>query len=435
MTRETRIVRPLALGLALSLGSGAAQAARLDYTFDAGVERNDNIALTAQDRIERTFLRAGFGFLFEQDSSAIQSSISGRADYRDFRSDHYDNDLRGDLSGHFNWVALPQRLHFSVDDSLSVQTIDSLAPDAPSNQQQINVLSLGPTLFFRLGPTFRGQAELRFIDSTAEVTDEFNSRREAAAFRAIKDLDATSLLSFNLQGQRVHFTRDDDARDYDRYEAFARYARTLASFDVGIEGGYSELRYRGGDGSRSEPLLRGNARWRPSPRSQLELVAASLLSDAASDALSGLTPGAEVPDRIMTGNTLVTSSAYRERRFDLDYTYTGTLLTLSFGPYLERRNYLDDGDLDQDLRGARANLQWRLQPTLAVNAFASQENTDYTTMDRIDKTRYFGAGIEKRWSRHWSSALQFARYERTSSLTDRDIRQNSVYLSMTYRNR
>lgn len=43
--------------------------------------------------------------------------------------------------------------------------MSTLSTNVPNNQQQIDMLMIGPTLHFRVADTLRGQAELRSTDS------------------------------------------------------------------------------------------------------------------------------------------------------------------------------------------------------------------------------------------------------------------------------
>ena len=218
-----------ASSLAVAMAAAPAHAFRVDYDLGLGVERNDNLLFTPDNEIATTILRPGLGFSLSHDTSAWQAELTGRGEYLHYQDDRFDSTLEGVLSGRFNWVAIPERLAFTVEDDLSVQPVNTLLPDSPGNRQQVNVLSVGPTLFFDIGRTLRGAAELRFVDSDAEITEEFNSSRVNAALRATKQIDPTSRLSANLQLQRVDFDLDTVARDYDRSDLFARYSRSLAS--------------------------------------------------------------------------------------------------------------------------------------------------------------------------------------------------------------
>lgn len=431
-----RIATATTLGTALAalVCPLTGMAAQLNYTIDAGIEDNDNLAVTNENPIRQTLFRTGLGFLLKEDTSRIQASVSGRVEYRDFRNSELSNRTEGTLTGRFNWNAIPQRLDFTIEDNLGMQSVNTLAPNTPNNRQRVNVLSLGPTLFFRLGQTLRGQAELRYIDSKAEITDEFNSGRAGLAFRAIKELSPTSLVSFNLQGERVDFDNNVTARDYDRYESFIRYTSRLRQLDLGADLGYSQLRYRD-DQRVSEPLLRANALWHPTERSQLNFAASSFLSDSASAALSELIPGEKVPDTVLIKNSQITSSAYKGRDILSSYAYKGSLVSLSIGPYWQKRDYIDPGVEDQDNTGIAFDIAFRLRPSLTLDGYASQENINYSTLDRKDKSRYLGVSLQKDWSRNWATRLQLARYQRTSTLAGQDVSQNVLYLSMVYKNR
>ena len=58
----------------LGLAPLQAQAVRVDYTVAAGVERNDNVLMSADDPATSTAARAGLGFMVSEDTSAVQAN-------------------------------------------------------------------------------------------------------------------------------------------------------------------------------------------------------------------------------------------------------------------------------------------------------------------------------------------------------------------------
>ncbi len=416
----------------LAVMSGTACAVQLDYTIDAGVQRDDNVTLSTSNPIKQNFLRTGLGFRLQQNSSMFQASFDGRVEYRGYRDDVFSDTVDGTLTGRLNWVAIPHRLHFAAEDSLTLQPVDALIPNAPGNRQQVNVLSLGPTVFFKWAQTLDGQADLRFINSNAEITDQFNSQRYELSVRAIKQLDPTSRLSFNTQWQDVDFD-DVAARDYRRMNAYARYARTMASFDVGVDAGYSWIYYR--QDTRKDPLLRVNLSWHPSARSALTLSVVSQFSDTATDALASISPSTAIPEYVPVGDTVINASAFRTRRTSLEYVYTGTRLNFRVAPYVESRTYIDSDHYNEDVEGGQFDASWQLRRNLALGLYGTHETHDYLVLGRKDRTRRLSAYLQQDWSRHWSSRLEWARYQRTSSFAGQDAVQNTLYLSVIYRNR
>ena len=411
-----------------------ALAARVDYNVDLGVEWNDNVALSTADPIDQRYLRSGLGFTYTETNSVLQASVDGRVEYRNYKDDIFSDTVDGTLSGRVNWIIIPQRLYFLAENNLSVQPVDALVPDAPGNRQQVNVFSMGPTLLVNFSPSLQGQGELRYVNSDAEITDEFNSQRVALALRTIKELSATSRVSLNLQAQRVDFDDDVVARDYNRYDIFGRYSRTLAQFELGTDLGYSRLDYRGGE-SRSEPLIRLDAAWNPNPSHSFGIAVASQFSDTATDALSGIQADATLPESVLTGDAVVNASPYEVRSLDLSYAYTSTRTTFSLTPYLQQRDYVDSDEFDQESQGVRADLNWLVRRSLSVGTYATYESIDFTQLDRTDDTTRLGAELRYQWGPRWSSALQWQRYRRESTAVGQTVSQNIVYLSISYSNR
>lgn len=425
--------------LALALLPGTAQAVRVDYTLGFGVERNDNLLLAPSDPIALTILRPGLGFGLSEQTSTWQADFRGRGEYLDYRDDRFDNTVEGALSGRVNWVVVPDRLALTLEDNLALQPVNTLAPDAPANRQQVNVLAFGPTLFFDIGRTLRGTAELRYINSDAEITDQFNSDRVNMALRATKELGATSRVSGNLQAQRVDFDTQAVARDYTRSDLYGRYERTLASFDLALDAGVSRIEYRQGGGGRSEPLVRLVATWRPDERQRVIARLSNQFSDTASDALSGISAAggttAGVPERVTVGGSVVNASPYEQRGIELQYAYTGPRFTASVVPFRNRLRYVDATAFDQDASGVRLDANWLVRPRFSLGGYGSLSRIDYQVLDRRDELRIAGIYGEYRWTRQLSSRLTLTRQQRDLSIAGQDATRDSALFTLTWRNR
>jgi hypothetical protein len=431
---------PLLIGASvLTASPQAAHALRVDYVVDLTTERNDNLLLRSNDPISLTILRPGIGFDVSHESSTLQTRISGRAEYRRYGDDRFDDAVDGALNGRVNWVAIPERLSFTVVDNLTLQPVDTLAPDTPGNRQQVNVLSAGPTLSFDWGANWRGATELRYVRSEAEITDQFDSERIALALRAIKPLSTTSRLALNLQTQRVDFQDDSTARDYVRSELFARYSRTLNQFDLAVDMGYSHLGYRrdlpGAAGARSDPLLRTDLTWRPNASHSLGARFSSQFSDVAADSLASVEDNGELPTEVITGDTVVNASPYLDRRLDTDYAFRGTRWTFGASPYVGRRRYEDIGLFDQNSYGSGFEASWRARDHLRFGFSGTLGRIDYVNLDRRDDTRRYAGYVRYDWARHWSGMLSLERYQRTSTAAGLDASQNVIGLTLGYRNR
>ena len=432
--RHSRLA--IAAAVALALAAPTAQALRIEYVADARIERNDNILLTREDPVAVTMLRPGLGFLATHEGSALRLRVAGRADHYRYGDSRFDDALDGMLDARADWELIPERLSFGVQDVLTLQPVDTLAPDVPGNRQQVNVFAAGPTLRFELPGATHAIADLRYVRSDAEVTREFDSRRLDASLRVVRELGPTSTLSGNVQGQRVDFVHDQVATDYRRYDVFGRYQHRLRQLQLTLDAGVTRLDYPQSDRDSDNPLLRAQVEWIGGERHRLGLRAARQYSDVATRALAGLDPGGiDVPQTVWTGDTVVNASPFREYHWALDYAFTGARLNITLSPYTHRVRYVDDTMFDRNGRGFVADASWQLRPRLVAGISAALARNDYLSLDRHDQVRRHGAYLRYAVSRHWHVGLEGERYHRESTEPGQQGRRNAFWLVVSYRNR
>lgn len=438
MRRPAPAAACLALALC-ALRPGAAQALRIDYLADLTVERNDNLLLSEHDPLALTMLRPGLAFDARHDGPALQLQLDGRVEQRRYGDRRFDDRVDGNANGRLTWRAIPERLRFEVTDDLSSQPVDTLAPDAPGNRQRVHVTSAGPTLQFGRGDGWQGDLGARWVRSRAEVTDVFNADRLDLALRAERRLSPTSRLAFHLETQRVDFRDDAAAQDYRRTQLFTRWTRTQSRFDLVVDAGVSRLHdlrpQAGGADGRSDPLLRATFGWRPDDRQRLRLRLSSQFSDIASDRLAAVSADTGLPDTVPTGDIVVDATPYLERRLEAEYVRHTERWQVAFVPHANRIRYEGDDQFDRDGRGGVLDLAWRARPTLTLGANAGLDRSDYRQLDRIDDTRRLRLWARLQRSRHWSVQMQFERWQRRSTVAGQDADQDTVGVTLAYRNR
>ncbi|WP_458071092.1 surface lipoprotein assembly modifier [Rhodanobacter sp. BL-MT-08] len=451
--------RIVASALTATIGAsvGSASAAQLDYSLYAGMEHSDNIALSATNPISQNVLVPGVAFTFAQQGSTLQADVAGAFEYRDYLGNAYDSQPVVQLAGQLKWTVLPQRLDFTVQDFAAVQPLSPLASNSPDNQQQTNVLLLGPTLYFRLTPALQAQAELHYINSDASITKQFNSSRGEAALRVFEDLSPTDRLSANFESQHVNFYDASNAPNpdpnaaldgtlvdpnYNRNELFGRYVRQLAHFDFDIALGWSQIDFRGLP-STSSSLIRLNLAWRPTLRSTFTFAAARQYSDAAQDMmlqpgqiLAGADPRAgntpTNPDGINTGDSVIDPQVYLDRRLEATYAFSSERLTLSISPLFRKRSYLNDPFFNQTGRGGSGGINYRLTERMALAGFADVESLTYSSLNRRDRTSDYGLSLSQRLTPHWSWRVRLTHLQRDSTAPDQGYRDNEVYFGVVF---
>lgn len=433
MPNSSKLARAVALVLAAA--PGAAVAGQLDYLLYGGIEHSDNIALAPSDPISGNVLIPGMSFTFLQNGEAVQANLAGKLEYRDYLGGRFADQTQTQFAGQANWKLVPGRLDLAVQDYAGIQPIDRLAANGPDNQQQTNVFTFGPTLQFRLGDTTRGQAQLRYINSYAEKTKDFNSSRTEASISVIKQLDPTDQFALAVENERVSLASSATASDYDRNQLYGQYSSKLAHLQLDLTAGWSHLEFRHSNRpAAAGPLARLTLDYTPTLRSSLSFSAAREYSDAAQDILlqqpSGIIEGAG--QGINVGNTTVDSQVYLERRVGLSYAFTSERLTFSIAPLYRKLGYLDDPTLNQTGRGGSLSAGYRLRPTMTLSVVATGERLLYDRLARRDTTSSVALDLAQRWTPHWSWHLSFVQQRRTSSEPGQGFRENEIYLGFAY---
>ncbi len=429
----------LSLTLAMIALPGTAHAFRLDYRLGASYLRSDNIRLDQNGAISDSVLSPQLRFDGEHDTAVVQTNFTGAVQYLDYLDDSFQDETRGEFSGRLNWVALPERLHFTVEDRLSQQPVDNLVAYSPGNQQRTNVFEAGPSFFARFGDTTRGQLDLRYTDSYAEQGSTFNGSRYAVAARLVRQLNPTDSLAANLEATQVEYDQFGQINDYKRYDGYATYKSSLASVDIGLDAGYSRLQPQNPNGRTvSSPLFRGNLDWRASSRSVFNAYASYEFADATQNLiLNAGDPAAPITTPVPDPNLAITPETFRQRRLRVGYAYTGVRAELQIQPYYERTRYLRAPlvgvSQDVDSTGATVSFSYRLQPQTLLLAYVARQNREFVDASRDDRDATASLGVSHQFSRHWSGQFNAQRRERDSSIPGQDYTENAVILAFFYR--
>ena len=427
-------VLPATLSLVLAL-PGTASAFDLDYTLGATILHSDNINLSEFTPDAETVISPQIDFKADQVGSTLELKARGALQYLDYQGDNYKSEFRGDFAGQMRWHMLPQRLDFVVEDYLSQQPIDITTGLTPTNSQQVNVLNLGPSLLLRFGERMRGQLDLRYANTYAEESKEFNGNRYSVGAHLFRQLAPLKSLSFNLEGAQVNY---DDAlldADYRRYDAYVGYKSESKRLSMDLTGGYTRIQLD--DNAKPDlngPLFRGELDWSLSARSSLNANLGYQFSDTALDAVLYNTDsqGPVIHD-VGTLNPLVGVELYRMRRVEAGYRYSGPRLDFQVRPFYQRASYPYLSLSNWHGNGVDIGGSYRLQPLLSLHFLVASTTRDYASIDRRDKDLILRAGLTKQFSRHWSASADLQRRKRDSDIAGQNFTENLASVTVSYR--
>ena len=414
----------------------SASALELDYQIGLRLLHSDNISLVEEDRISDTVLSPQLRFTLEENSPTVQASLRGDLQYLDYQEGTYDNDTRGEFDGQVEWTLLPDRLSLMASDTLSQQSVSTFSAFSPGNQQQINVFVAGPSFYARFGDVTRGQLDLRYTNSYAEETAGFNNDRYNLAARLRRDLNATDQLLLNFETTQVEFDNFSELYNYKRHDAYVTYRSQLSRVQLLVDAGYTRLQPKGSADSISSSLFRANVDWQVTANSLISANFRNEFADATQDLVVRIgEPGN--PSEPPVGNPddpdlQVIPDNFKQKQLRLAYEYSGQRLRTQLSPYYQQLRYLRDSTFDADSYGVRFNGSYQLQPQTSILFTANHESRDFDNLARKDTDITLGAGVERRFGRHWGGAVEYRHRKRDSSLAGQNYVENMVQLTFSY---
>lgn len=411
-----------------------------DWTVGLGAGHTDNLTRVDTGAVSQNILQPTFDFTYNQQGSTLQAQVLGHLQYVDYLGGYYGNEFRGQLAGRVNWVIAPQRLNFELQDYSSVEPVSTRFGNSPANLQQVNVFVAGPTLSFLLGPnpTWHGQADLRYINTTASKTKDFQSQRGFLAARVIHDLNPTDNVSFNLEGTHVNFDHADpvvNANRYNEYNAYVRYESHLARVDLDLALGGSRVTFSQNWPSDSEPLVRASAIWHLNARNSLQLSGYSQLADATADLTQApeLASAQLTTPTVLVGRTVISPSVFRDRTVRLEYGYQGERLSVSLSPYYARLRQLNGDDLSRDGHGVVLGAAYRLTELTSLGATVGRQTTRYLSDQSRDRDYTLAVDLSQQLTPHWSWSVAFRHEQRNSNRPGFDYTENELFAFLYYR--
>jgi hypothetical protein len=372
-------------------------------------------------------------FTLTEDGDRVQASATGSFSYVYFSDDDIDSEFRANAAGRINWSLIEQRLAWVVEDYISQAPIDRFSTDAPGNVQNTNYFVTGPTARFRLSQADELRLDLRYSNSYASETDEYNSDRGLFAARALRQLNELATISANLEAE---LARLDDPTpttpDFDRYAIYGRYHWVSAAIDLTTDLGWNKVNRDGADNSDGI-LAEVAVVYRPTALSTLRGRAGHGLSDAVHNlVLDAPTEGdlsLPVTIGVISGGAITADVAVQTR---LSFSYSREVERLTFGllAHWLDQDFLTGAAIDEESRSLVGSVDYDVSPRTAIGAFASTEWSDFAEPVEDNREDSYGLRFSYRPLVNLTIVAEAAHASRDSDLATNEFDETRFYLGM-----
>lgn len=393
----------------------------LNWRLGLSVEHSDNMARRPV-AVADTVVAPTLGFAYLMAGARGEFEAAGSASYRDYRQNRFDNELLQQIGLDGRWVLAPERLSWAFQAVVTDQPVNPFGVDAPDNRQRTQVMVTGPTLALRPSTNVRVLGELRFMDTGAERTPEFDGQRLAAAARLLYQRGPLTALSAEFESIDAEFDRTGFAPDYRRDNAFARYARSGARGEWNADLGYSQVRFddvvAGFARKESLPLARVRVAYALTEITRLEADLQRGFGDSVEDLLDGAPRAADYAlpiGRTTLRDTTLSSDLFEQTGGRLGVSHRSEATYLRVDGRWRRQEYLRATGLDQTIRGFTVSANRQVRATFSVGAQAGVEWRRFGTLDRRDRDSRIAVVANWQTSRRTGLSFEISRGERSSN--------------------
>jgi hypothetical protein len=400
--------------------------------FEYRGEQSDNTTLVSNNAPSDwvNIARANL-YLRDPDSPTLRSDIFLDARYEYYRKDTVPDRSVVTLNSNLAWQIVPDRLSWVVEDYYGQTYRNILLAGAPSNQQNVNIVSTGPDASLRLNPVNTLVTALRAGKYNAEqvATDpNRDSNRYYGMLGWRYTASATTNLSLNYDTMRRAFEDTSINTDYDLRNIYFRLeSKRTARSSVFLDLGKSRIVPDGSDAIDGN-LLRALYIRRMGAGSVLRIAADSQLTDASNAILSS----GGVSSVTTPIGTVGSSDIYRIRDVDATFTQQRGFGQNRLRLFVQRQNY-ETSPLDQDRAGAYLDLGFGFTDTLSGTLFGSYINTRYTDQLYVDRDGQVGVRLTYRVRQRVLLGFEARKLNRNSSDGARDYDETRMGVSLAYR--
>lgn len=418
--------------VAMIFMSSAAYAWRLELSTGVATEYSSNVLRTERNRDEEVTGIVWGGVSAREESANLTAELAAMAESRQYFNDVVGDEVLFSLASTVDWMILPQRFGWHFEDYFQQSRVNPLDTISPGNRQDTNVLWTGPDVYFRFAQLYTLQLSARYGNFYFEETNGDNERFAGFA-RVVRRLSPDSELYLQAGRTKTEYdhagsrdTYDVTIRNFSRNDSFVGYHWESVLSEAQIEGGYSQIRRRGGK-DVSDVFARVMLRRSLAGEGAIGIRAFRRSTEGSESLLDSGGGRLDVDPN----SSDVTQDIARETYAEIFYGARWLNVGVDSRVYWRDLDY-ETSDLDERLAGVALYLGYPLTPVWQLNVFGQYEDVDYQTIDRRDKRSLVGVGLTLRLSQRIRLDFELRDEWQQSDAPDGDFNEVLGWVELRY---
>ncbi|VAW92016.1 hypothetical protein MNBD_GAMMA22-2538, partial [hydrothermal vent metagenome] len=333
----------------------------------------------------------------------------------------------------FNWEIIPSSLTWQINNNLSVQERNQLNRPLPTNKQQVNIFSTGPSYIYRLSPINSILLDYRYSDIKYDrklfVTNVDNQRNVYnLAFE--HKISEVSNITLNYDDTRVNYLDETNNTDFTGKSVYFTYNAVKARSTVALSAGVNKAKLVTNTREYKSDFY--SAQW------DYQINFSSNLSARYRKGLSEASNDISLSNFLNTGGAnnanLLDSSIFTVERFYLMYAQNRANWKTSYILNGVEQDY-DQVRPTQKTLGGTIIFDYNLSRSLVLTSLLTQVTRKSLTSNEIrTNDKIIGIGTRYYISNNLQFITQYRKNNRSSNQVGRTYDENVFSLSLTYSN-
>lgn len=402
----------------------------VEYGFGVGyaARYTDNALRTAQNpRTDVEHNLTGNGRVFLQ-TPRLDLNASGGIDLRYYSNDSYDAKSLETFSGNARYIFAPDRLTWTIGDTLQTTQINALLPTTLNNVEQTNRFSTGPDITLRTSSRNTIKMLVRYENDWYEQSTLLSNDRGVGDLSWHYQLTEPTALVLRYRSESVRYRDDVPGTDFVKDSLTAGFEGRLgATVSYRLEAGPGRVRQDLRDEVTTSVGI-AQLRRQISRDSAFSLTFSSDFSDSGRLAQRDLTvdPVLQVP-----GVNPGQPDFVRTRAGSADFASTLGWLTYRLAATVRDEDF-QVSDRDVRKSGGGVVLEYAFSPRLIGYASGNFTRSDYPILMRIDDDTLATVGFQFPFRPRWVVGASVRRDQRESTDATQRYAENSILASIAY---
>jgi hypothetical protein len=405
-------------------------AAALDFksSIGAGVDYTDNARLTSKNEEDDWITSGILSASLTETGGPLDANVNTSLAYYDYVNNTYSDQTYFNLGALLGWKQIENRLEWNASDFFSQTPVDNLDPNTPSNLQNTNVFSFGPTINFPVNGRHNFTFSPVFRDFYYEDSDTDNQQYGLSAGWYYQ-MYPTLNVGLNTSVTKVRYDDDDLNPDFTRssYQAVLSGTRPRSVYSLKL-GMTNIARDRFDDTNGTS----GSLDWlfNITDRSSLRTYLSSDISDSSNAYYtSSIDPDTGDYTNVQTSGDVLRNSTGR-----ITYNRDGTVVKARVWTELRDLNYRESSANDRKVMVVGTSLDRLVSPSITAGIYGRYNRTEETgaSPSRTDKTYVVGGKMGFSLSRKLSANIDLQYQNRDSEQAVNEYSEFSVFAGINY---